>query len=373
MTRVVLRDQDVQALSGVLEVLAQPRTLEELRRRSVETIPTIVDSALTVWNEFDPARGAMARPVAWARPGGKLEQAAQGLFDRRAIFAAHAAQQPVLQHYMRTRDGRPRAISDFYSRAQYHQTELFREFYRPLGIEDQMGFQLPSPAVVIAITLHGDWKKFSPRDRLLLNLIRPQLIQSLHNARAFERLQLLLSAVEQRIESAGEGLLLLSPPSRVEYASPNARTILARWMGGWQRSTLPDRLEDWIRDKPAGGPKAPPWPLMIQRDGRQLTVRRLPVSDDDSIALLITEADLAPRATDVLAQLGLTLRQAQVIDLARQGKSNAQIGLQLAITINTVETHMTSALAKLGVQSRTAAANLINQAMNRASSQHPDE
>jgi DNA-binding CsgD family transcriptional regulator len=371
--QVILRERDVEALSGFLEVLAEPCGVEGLRHRSVETIPTVVASALTVWNEFYPSTGEMANPVASSRPGGRLEKAAQGLFDRRAIFAAHVEQQPVLQHYIRTRDGRPRAISDFYTRAQYQGTKLFQEFYGPLGIDDPVGFQLPSPALVIAITLHRGWKDFSQRDRLLLNLMRPQLVQCLHNAHAYERLQRLLTAVEHRVEAAGEGLLLLNPRNHVEYASPNARAILARWMEGWQRPRLPDRLEDWIRDhEPAGHPKAPPWPLMAQRDGRQLTIRRLFVPDDNSVALLVTERDLELRATAVLARLGLTPRQAQVLDLARQGRSNAQIGLQLGISINTVETHMTNALAKLGVQSRTAAANLINQAMNGASGRTPD-
>ena len=126
-----------------------------------------------------------------------------------------------------------------------------------------MAFELPSPTQVVAITLHRGWRQFSERDRLLLNLIRPQLVQGLRNARAYERLQRLLDSLEQRVESAGEGLLLLDEGDQVEYASPNARSILSRWLGGWRRPRLPDRLEDWVRDRgTAQGPSAPPWPMI---------------------------------------------------------------------------------------------------------------
>lgn len=41
--------------------------------------------------------------------------------------------------------------------------------------------------------------------------------------------------------------------------------------------------------------------------------------------------------------------------------SNAEISVQLSVSIRTVEGHMAEALERLGVRSRTAAANLIHQ------------
>ena len=52
----------------------------------------------------------------------------------------------------------------------------------------------------------------------------------------------------------------------------------------------------------------------------------------------------------------LTPRETDVLRLLAEGKSNKQIGADLGVGENTVRTHVSSILAKLGVQSRTQAA-----------------
>ncbi len=322
----------------------------------------MVPSTLTAWNEVDPTSGEMVNPVISpgppAFPGGSPEAG-------QAIFAAYGHEHPVLQHIIRTGDGRPHAISDFLTQEEFHATQLYQQFYRPLGVEEQMALQLPSSSPIVAITLHAEWREFTERDRVLLNLIRPQLVQSMRNARAFDRLQRLRLAMEQRIEDAGEGMVLLDHRGRVDYASPNARAILARWLGEWRRPVLPDQIQYWIgEDVGAEQPAAPPWPLVLRRHRRQLTIRRLRVPGDSGIALLVTERSLGDGPATVLARLGLTPRQSQVLELAIRGTTNGRIAAELGISAHTVEAHMTSALAKLGVDSRTAAANLVHQAGN---------
>ena len=56
-----------------------------------------------------------------------------------------------------------------------------------------------------------------------------------------------------------------------------------------------------------------------------------------------------------------------MLDLAARGAANAEIAVALRISVSTVEAHMTQALAKLGVQSRAAAANLLHQALTERS------
>ena len=52
----------------------------------------------------------------------------------------------------------------------------------------------------------------------------------------------------------------------------------------------------------------------------------------------------------------LTARETDVLRLLAEGKTNRQIGADLGVGENTVRTHVSSILAKLGVQSRTQAA-----------------
>ncbi len=69
----------------------------------------------------------------------------------------------------------------------------------------------------------------------------------------------------------------------------------------------------------------------------------------------------AGRSGQDLTRLGLSRRQAEVVRMAAGGRSNAEIARDLGLSVRTVEGHMGEALERLGVRSRTAAANLIHQ------------
>lgn len=103
-------------------------------------------------------------------------------------------------------------------------------------------------------------------------------------------------------------------------------------------------------------------------------------SDADELVLAIQEAmegrrylsqSLTDRAVEVYLQHAsedtmnwaelLTARERQVLQLAAQGSSNAEIGSRLAISPRTAETHRTNLMRKLGLRSRS---DLIRYAMN---------
>ena len=73
-----------------------------------------------------------------------------------------------------------------------------------------------------------------------------------------------------------------------------------------------------------------------------------------------TEDDGAEDAVARLAQL--TRQQAKILDLLCQGKLNKQIAWELSIAETTVKAHVTAIMRKLGVQSRTQAVLIAQQA-----------
>lgn len=68
-------------------------------------------------------------------------------------------------------------------------------------------------------------------------------------------------------------------------------------------------------------------------------------------ALARGEAGDEPRAMDALSE-----REAEVLSLLAEGRTNKDIAEQLFLSVRTVETHLRSIYAKLGVRSRTEAA-----------------
>jgi DNA-binding NarL/FixJ family response regulator len=62
------------------------------------------------------------------------------------------------------------------------------------------------------------------------------------------------------------------------------------------------------------------------------------------------------RATTKAHPAGLTAREAEVLEVLREGHTNAEIAERLFLSPRTVDHHVSSILAKLGVSSRAAAA-----------------
>jgi DNA-binding CsgD family transcriptional regulator len=67
----------------------------------------------------------------------------------------------------------------------------------------------------------------------------------------------------------------------------------------------------------------------------------------------IPELDPGP-----LQNLGLTKREAEVLLWVSQGKRNAEIAVILGTTAKTITKHLERIFAKLGVETRTCAANI---------------
>lgn len=80
---------------------------------------------------------------------------------------------------------------------------------------------------------------------------------------------------------------------------------------------------------------------------------------DPAVAVRVIERMRDGSGSDGLSQL--TDVESQILDLIAEGMTNKQIGERLYLAEKTVKNHVTSLLAKLGVQRRTQAAVLASQ------------
>jgi DNA-binding CsgD family transcriptional regulator len=98
-------------------------------------------------------------------------------------------QNPLVEHFMRTRDGRALRFSDVTTPERLHALEIYTEVYRRVGIEYQIAFTLPhAPDRILGVVLCRGQHDFTDAERDLLNAARPFLIQAYRNALRYREL-----------------------------------------------------------------------------------------------------------------------------------------------------------------------------------------
>jgi DNA-binding CsgD family transcriptional regulator len=344
-----LRAIDVRTILGFIgdmDAIAPPGGF---RLATVARLRALVPADMTAWVETQTGgRGAQAI----ADPGDLLP-------DGPRRFARIRDEHPILAHFERSRHGGAVKLSDFFSRAQFHRLRVYQEFFRPAGVEHQISIALPSTGRrLIRITLNRGHGKFSERDRLVLNLVRPHVARAWENAAAFERLAAERRNLERVAEASNVGIVMVRR-GRAAWVNACGHAQLSTYFptGSLRDGRLPDALVQWLgtqrRPRTESDLSSARRPLVIERDGGRLDIRAL--ADVDGHLLILRER-LTAIPERRLESLGLSRRQAEVLGWLAQGKANLEIASILAISPHTVARHVEAIFGKLGVQTRTAAA-----------------
>ena len=118
------------------------------------------------------------------------------------------------------------------------------------------------------------------------------------------------------------------------------------------RLTGPDHADPDDRPGPAAGAYA----RVRARSGRWVTVHGSPVDGDlapaTGTAVVIQAAPASDIAEVLMLAYGLTRRERQVLQRVIAGPTSSAIAAQLHISVNTVQDHLKSIFAKVGVRSR---------------------
>jgi hypothetical protein len=110
-------------------------------------------------------------------------------------------------------------ISDFLTLRKFHSSGLYADFYRRVGVEQQMAFILPAAQpLIIGIALNRSRSDFSERDRLLLNLVRPHLIQAYRNADSVTQMSRQSRLALQGLTQLNRATIFLTKQGRVRPA-----------------------------------------------------------------------------------------------------------------------------------------------------------
>ncbi len=164
---------------------------------------------------------------------------------------------------------------------------------------------------------------------------------------------------------------------KLMWQTPLARELLMRYFGT-SAPAMPEKVLLWIRqsvqrlgDAVTNTPFEPPR-LVIDNADRRLSFRLHQQTGDSDAGgdwlIVMRESNDTTIQNSMSSQFGLTAREAEVLYWVVKGKINRDIGDILGTSPATVKKHLERIHAKMGVETRTAAAAM---ALNRIKQLHP--
>lgn len=348
---------ELNSLLEFLRALYVPSSLDEFRDHLVKNLHRLIPCDIATYDEMDPSRHIS---IDRASPSDAFPPAAARSWEQ--VMHEH----PVLMHMRRTGDLSAYRVSDFYSETEYHRRAIYQEHYKKISIEDALckGIRVSGP-VAVGCAVHRSSRTFSDSDRKVLDLIGPHLTQAWQNATRITTLRREMGLLRRTFDQLRHGVIILGPGARVRMMNGLARSLLKECFGTWKwpGRRLPEQLRLWVGHQLSRVDSAdslqPRIPLLIRLEDKQVQFRL--IADSECYWLLVDEhrncADPA-----ALLKMGLTRRETEVLMWVTEGKTNAEISTILALSPRTVQKHMEHIMAKLAVETRTAAARIALQA-----------
>lgn len=137
-----------------------------------------------------------------------------------------------------------------------------------------MAVTLPAPVpLMIGTAVVRSGRDFSERARLLLNLLRPHLVQAYHNARSSTRLRQELAWLRRVLEDSNHGVVTLSDKDRLQFCTECAqRRSLEYFEPSRWADHLPESLQRWVKHQSSllwgnGDVPSALEPLILERTG----------------------------------------------------------------------------------------------------------
>ena len=345
-----LRQRDFHATLEIVEELYTYQTPEECAIGMVRSLQRVIGCDSFHMSGINPGLRRARWSSSWAS-GPKTSMS-----NVREVFERHMHEHPFLEHWGPDQAIlKPATLSDLISRSSWRNTALYNEVYRPFRIEHMLGVAVrvsrPNKMHVVAMRETID---FDDRDRHVLGLLGPHLEAGYRYAEAVSDLKAQLAALLQGLETGGSAAILLGPDRRIRQVSARALDLLAAYFRWTDRRVLPAPVDDWLQRQrfTADASAAPLRPLVVERDGRRLTIQLL--RSHGGPFLLLNERKLRIAPADI-ASLGLSPRETEVLAWLAHGKSNAEIAGILGLSPATIKHCLERVYGKLDVGTRAAA------------------
>ena len=345
-----LRRRDIHAILEIVEELYSYEAPEECEVGMVRSLQRVIGCDSFHMSGIEPSLRRARWSSSWA--------SGQTTFmpNVKEVFERHMHEHPFLEHWDSGQAVfKPATLSDLVSRPSWRETALYNEVYRPFRIEHMLGVavRISRPSKLHVVAMRGT-TDFDARDRHALGVLAPHLEAAYRYAESVSDLKAQLAGLLRGLEVDGSAAIHVRPDLRIRQMSPHAQDLLTAYFPWSDRSRLPAPIDDWLR-RQGGSIEAalvPLKPLVVERDGRRLTVQVL--RSHGGPFLLLCERKLRIAPADI-ASLGLTPRETEVLAWLAHGKSNAEIAGILGLSPTTIKHCLERIYGKLDVGTRAAA------------------
>ncbi len=355
--------QDFDGILNFVHDLYNRHAPEDFADSAMSALARIMTADRVVYGDFDVERQTarlFMQPAVVKDHDGTVDGTPNGgLGGMEQDFGNH----PLFRYYLQTNDGLAQKISQVMTRAQFKRYSESDGFTQQFGAKYQIGiFFAAGPSTVTAILLTRGQRDFTERERALLNRLYPHLVQAFRNVASLNRLSRDVEELVELLEGPTSSVIVLSQTGGVKRWTAQAKTWIAQYcrtLFPASGDQLPDCFAEWYQRQLALVAQntltpSPRDPLVVDKNGRQLTVQLIPDRFHDEHLLLLSEKR-GDASWNTLSDHGLTPRESEVLAWVAKGKTNADVGAILGLSDRTVQKHLEHIYQKLGVETRTTA------------------
>jgi DNA-binding CsgD family transcriptional regulator len=349
-----LSHTDILALNHAIGEIYAARDLESFYSVVFSSIREIISHELCSFNDIGLA------PTRFLKIISRSQTHIDAINKHRPALNAYVHEHPLFSHVTSDHVFK---TTDVAPKNKFKATAIYNEFYRHLDTETQIGFSMPvSRETASLLVLSRSDTDFSERDRLLLTLLKPHCINALRNVTEFGQVQLQRDLLLRGAEQQRQGVVLYRKGGLIMGISELAREMCSRYFTVIcaEGCVLPEAVEQWLatETRPEFVHQVERNALVIEKDGKRLTIKLTNDITSGDCILLMTESDPAVLLRN-LQRYGLTPRETELVRWLSKGKTNAEIATILGMGKRTADKHLENIFSKLGVESRAAAVALI--------------
>ena len=356
----MLSRSDVASLLAAVAELSSSVDPETLADRMPSAVAKVFDCEMVSFDNFSNDHDHAYIQTQWHNNTDILTPSVMEVFSK--VYNTWPEEHPLAFEILHRGNNIPLRMSDCVSNSKFRNKAIFAEFFRKIGIAYQLGIAMPvSKDLTVSCALNRASKDFGEKDKTLLGLLTPYLINSIRNSLFVREMQLRAIRLEKMLASVSRGVVRVAADRRVlEISEPATRNLL-KYFPTWKAASgkLPEPLDSWLGSNGnVRGDQLPGIlkPFITSRDGGTLRIAAV-FDPEGEMSLLLEERGRL--ASDSISSTGLTRRESEILLHIESGKSDAAVATLCGISKRTVQKHVENIFKKLNVETRTAAVRTV--------------